>query len=317
MTISTNELQLIKKSVEKHNRDNISRTKAYERFYERNPEIRWAMLAGIVSRNAGWNMTDLSSKWFQGILDKNSRATIFAMYERANWIIFQDAYPQLLLYEWAKKKQLPVFEQLKTFHVSEFMRQEWEIFWEARDEVRLCTSLIINEQQLLELEVMSSGLFQKNVFHTLRYQLEEHAHFSYVLLPTMNGSIYGQYVRNFTHVNQRIELGKRLAMILFHPVVHKDILQFTRKVEHTGSRRDYEQICDITSPNTSPMLRVLHPVYHHKPPKGLDWFSSRKPLSPLFKRVKETRPEEIREWVHTKRVELYWIYKWGQLTMHK
>ncbi|UOK59912.1 DUF2515 domain-containing protein [Bacillus sp. OVS6] len=31
----------------------------------RNPEIRWAFLASMVSRNAGYCMTDLKGTWFQ------------------------------------------------------------------------------------------------------------------------------------------------------------------------------------------------------------------------------------------------------------
>ncbi|GAA3327359.1 hypothetical protein GCM10020331_066980 [Ectobacillus funiculus] len=46
------------------NRDNISRTHAYKEYYLRNCEIRWSFLASMVSRNAGWNMTDLEGKYY-------------------------------------------------------------------------------------------------------------------------------------------------------------------------------------------------------------------------------------------------------------
>ncbi|MDV2683514.1 DUF2515 family protein [Alkalihalophilus lindianensis] len=313
LSVTETQIQKIKRMTMKNNLDNISRTKAYERFYKRNPEIRWALLAGIVSRNAGWNMTDLESTWFKEILEPSTRATIFAMYERSNWLIFQDAYPQLLLYEWKKKNQLVEFEQLKALNVSSFMQKEWQVFWDKRDEIRLCTALIINEQQLLEKEVMSRKTYSKKIFHTLRYQLEEHAHFSYVLLPTLEGSVYGQYVRNFANVGQRIKLGKRLAMLLFHPTIHTDILDFMYSIEHTGSRRDYERICKMESQNSSPILRWTYPIFSHPPAKGIDWSTNHKGVTSFFRRVKEKKPKEIRRWVHKKRVELYWLYKLSRL----
>ncbi len=292
----------------KNNRDNISRTKAYEAFYTKHPEIRWALLAGVVSRNAGWNMTDLESIWYKQLVEQDVRATILAMYERANWIIFNDAYPQLLLYEYVKKHNLSNFDLLKIFNVSSFMQKEWKIFIDERDELRLCTALIINEQNLLESEVMSHPMYKKAIFYTARYQLEEHVHFSYVLLPTLKGSLYGQYVRRFTNVNARIELGKRLAMILFHPSVHHQIIDFLRKTEPTGSRRDYELVCQIASQNTSPILRWVYPVFRHHPSKGDDWSNRKKVDKQLFTSVNETEPKDIRRWVHKKRVELYWCY---------
>lgn len=39
--------------------DNISRTVFYDQFYLKHKEIVWGYLASFVSRNAGWNMTDL------------------------------------------------------------------------------------------------------------------------------------------------------------------------------------------------------------------------------------------------------------------
>jgi hypothetical protein len=46
-----------------HNRNNLTRTKAYLDFYREHPELEWAFLAHMVSRNSGWNMTDLHGEW--------------------------------------------------------------------------------------------------------------------------------------------------------------------------------------------------------------------------------------------------------------
>ena len=87
-------LNTIKRLTKKGNRDNISRTKAYEYFFRKYPEIKWALLAGLVSRNAGWNMCDLEGGLLSHLLTKRFRRQLFLTYEEANWRIFQDAYPQ-------------------------------------------------------------------------------------------------------------------------------------------------------------------------------------------------------------------------------
>lgn len=111
-------IQHILQTTRKGNIDNISRTNCYESFYFRYQEIKWAFLAGLVSRNAGWNMCDLEGKSYSSLLTKQYRSYLFLTYERANWLIFQDAYPQLLLYHYSTKIGRPLFHLLPYFHVS-------------------------------------------------------------------------------------------------------------------------------------------------------------------------------------------------------
>lgn len=96
-------LSRIERQTKSKNADNISRTNAYKAFYDRHPEIKWSLLASFVSRNAGWSMTDLKGSLFQLGLRERQQKWFFLAYERANWLIFSDAYPQLLLYHWSKK----------------------------------------------------------------------------------------------------------------------------------------------------------------------------------------------------------------------
>ena len=49
----------IKMQTEQLNKNNVTRTRAYYQFYVQYPEIHWALLGHMVSRNGGWNMTDL------------------------------------------------------------------------------------------------------------------------------------------------------------------------------------------------------------------------------------------------------------------
>ncbi len=76
---------------------------------------------------------------------------------RANWTIFEDAYPQLLWYESEKQATTPRFHLLVDLAVSQFMQREWKRFWLERDEERLCTALIINEQNIIEQTMLKQS----------------------------------------------------------------------------------------------------------------------------------------------------------------
>ncbi|MFC0559929.1 DUF2515 family protein [Halalkalibacter alkalisediminis] len=300
--------QILKKT-KQGNKDNISRTEFYEQFYKRHPEIKWPLLAGIVSRNAGWNMTDLKSKWFQTLLTNRYRDLLFQTYERANWTIFADAYPQLLWYEWVKSESYPNYDLLNCLGVSKFMQKEWKYYFENRDGERLCTALIINEQHMIEETVMKNPLYRKKVFSSLLYILEEHAHMSYVIFPTVKGEVYGLYVRNFKSVKARIWLGKQLQQLLFHPFIHEDIYKFTIQTVPTGSRDDYEQFMNWSTGNTSPILRDVYPVVSHHWSERKDWSETVLQPSRYLKPIQTSIPVERTSWLHRKWVELFLIQK--------
>ncbi len=87
----------------------MTRTRAYYQFYKRYPEIHWALLGHMVSRNGGWNMTDLKGDLYTKLLSEKDQFTFFSFLERGNWLIFQDVYPQFLLYEQSVKKSKNLF----------------------------------------------------------------------------------------------------------------------------------------------------------------------------------------------------------------
>ncbi|WP_081447431.1 DUF2515 family protein [Bacillus coahuilensis] len=45
----------------KTNKNNVTRTSAYLNFVKKHPEVHWAFLAHMVSRNGGYTMCDLQS----------------------------------------------------------------------------------------------------------------------------------------------------------------------------------------------------------------------------------------------------------------
>lgn len=311
--IPPNEEMLVQKIyslTKKYNLDNISRTESYLHYYIANKEIQWAYLASQVSRNAGWNICDLQGNWFQKILPPEKRKQLFLTYEKANWLIFQDAFPQLLLYNYSTKYNKPLFHLLKYFSVSSFMEEEWNIFWEKRDQKRLMTSLIINEQNLIEKPIIKNHYYKREVFHSLAYLFQDFFHFSSVLFPTLQGCLYGGSVTDFTSLNKRIEFGKELANILFHRDLYEDFYQFSISQTHTGSRRDYECIIYPQHKRDTPILRLAFPIVKHEKKEMVDWVRLRKKKRAWQRPVvKKQKPQDLTTWYRHKQEQLHALIK--------
>lgn len=287
------------------NYDNISRTKAYENFYQKHPEIKWALLASMVSRNAGWSMTDLQGNWLRKALSIEQRSLLFMTYERANWTIFHDAYPQLLLYEWSKKQKKPFFHLLKEFQVSRFMELEWLRFWHENKIDRLMTALIINEQNVIQHPIINNKKYKSHVFKTIPYKIQERFHFSTVVFPILNGRLFGFSVSNFNQLKNRINLGKRLAWLLFYAGLYEQFVTFSRIVPHTGSRYDYEQYFPEKRKRETPLLRTTYPIVSHTlDEKRKDWFHGQN-TEMWFKEKKIPNNYELTEWFKHKQDQLH------------
>jgi hypothetical protein len=245
-TLTKDEKHLVEKIKGKTaelNQDNVTRTKAYLDFYILHPEIHWAFLGHMVSRNGGWNMTDLKGDFIKGLLDKQSRQEFFSFLERGNWLIFQDAYPQFLLYEESLIRKKKLFHLLPYFSVSIFMETIWNDFWNHGNKYILTIALVINEQSYLEKRVMENNHFKQKVFETFEFKLQELLSFNHILFPYLKSNkimLMGQTLNQFDSLHERIMLGKRLYSLLFS---NEQILiaskSWALKHPHTGSRKDY------------------------------------------------------------------------------
>jgi hypothetical protein len=302
----SNFIQLIKNETTRLNQDNISRTVSYQNFYFLHPDIEWSFLASMVSRNAGWNMCDLQSEPFQKALQKHVRREIFLTYEKANWLIFQDAYPQLLIYHLSSILGQPLFHLLPALRVSAFMKKEWERYWKTKDRKRLVYALIINEQHVIEQPVIKHPYYQRGVFHRLFFLLQDRLHFSSVLFPTLTGRLYGANVSHFSNVNQRIKLGKCLYHILFHPLLIEKFMHFAIETKHTGSRHDYEQFGRFSSAFFTPKLREVYPPEKHHIHEIKDWSNEKNIRQAWFNNPKVSETYDITKWFDGKRKQLLW-----------
>ncbi len=301
----------IKNETQKNNVDNILRTKAYLDFFLQYPEIKWTFLASMVSRNGGWNMCDLEGKWFPLVLPEKLRNLLFLTYERANWLIFNDAYPQMLLYHYSTKMGRPMFHLLPFFYVSSFMEDEWKHYWRQRDGKRLITSLIINEQNVIQTPVIEHPVFSKKVFHSFSYYFQEWFHFSSVLFPTLEGEVFGSAVSGFTKLDNRIDLGKKLADILFLPELYPLFLKFSLEQEHTGSRHDYEKYFRMKKEKTTPNLRDVFPVITHHIHNHNDWSKQRKIKKSWFKHNRNKSSIVLTDWYEEKQNQMHSLIKVG------
>ncbi|KPU55695.1 DUF2515 domain-containing protein [Bacillus wiedmannii] len=236
----------IKIQTEQLNKNNVTRTHAYYQFYTRYPEIHWALLGHMVSRNGGWNMTDLKGDLYTKILSEKDQITFFSFLERGNWLIFQDVYPQFLLYEQSVKRAQKLFHLLPHLNVSTFMETMWNDFWKTGNKKTLAIATIINEQHYLEKRVIQNIQFKKTVLNSIGFKLFDFFQFNHILFPFYENDkklkvlLFGDTMKHFTSLHERILIGKRLYSLLFRDThVLSQIISWAQHHPHTGSRKDY------------------------------------------------------------------------------
>src|SRR5262245_8199396 len=132
------------------NETNPARTNFYLDYYTRNREVPWVFMAHLVSRNAGYQMSDamriavLDDPWSPPASgDRDLRqeypylSCVWAVLEVANFLIGRDVVPQLRTYEEAKNYPVhsdELFDMLldpTTFAADPFPVAEWKRFFTA------------------------------------------------------------------------------------------------------------------------------------------------------------------------------------------
>lgn len=297
----------IRRKTAEANRNNVTRTDAYLRFYQKHEEIHWALLAHLVSRNGGWSMTDLKGDWLPLLMDEQAIQPFFWFLERSNWLIFHDAYAQLLLYEEMKRTGQDLTSLLPPLGVSSFMMRFWRDFLKTRDSRRLTHALIVNEQQYVEQRVVQKRFAYHRVFATFAYAAQSVFSLNQVLFPykahptDRRLSLTGVNVQEFPEVQQRIATGKTLYRLLYaDPHRFEQIRRYANRIPHSGSRADYwPHLFTPRPPDApasaeyrlrldgmelrhgqkklySPPLAAAWPDIVHDAADGVDWFRDEK-----------------------------------------
>lgn len=308
-------LDHIRSVTKKKNANNVTRTQAYLDFYLENPEVHWSLLAHLVSRNAGWNMTDLKGEFLPRLITGKEQVDFFVFLERGNWLIFQDAYPQLLLFEESKKQGKPLFHLLRALNISTFMHPIWRDFWNHQSSDILTTALIVNEQNYIEGRVVHNSQYKDTVVDTISFKLQDLFDMNQILFPSAGTKLQlvGDTVHHFSSLNDRISIGKILYRLLFSQRL-ESIVEWAKAHPHTGSRKDYwpevfndvketlpgeaaEKPCAMGSASPriySPTLLSAWEDWVHQGAEPGDWFHDLKVLH-YFKNDMKHHTGEIEE----------------------
>ena len=334
-------LQRIRLKTEQLNVNNITRTKAYLDFYIAHPEIHWAFLGHMVSRNGGWNMTDLKGEFLTRLMNQQSKQDFFSFLERGNWLIFQDAYPQFLLYEESLCQNRNLFYLLPYLNISLFMKAIWSQFWVDRDAYFLAIALIINEQSYLEERIVKNPIYRKKVFQTFEFVLQDVLSFNQILFPFTNpkyptekAALTGLTLHHFGSLHKRIVLGKDLYRLLFQEAgLLENVYHWAITHPHTGSRKDYWpdifndvhegvpglsftrrlKSCQLRKgvPRLySPRLMYVWRNVIHTPAESGDWFEDWRVVHYLKKELGPAKGQIVNEYCETlERLEIAAIAK--------
>lgn len=129
------------------------------------------------------------------------------------------------------------------------METMWHHFWKFGNRYLLAVALIINEQNYLEKRVVRNSYYQKTVFQTIEFKLQDVLSLYQIIFPCyqpLNNTsehktgIIGQPLHHFASLHDRILLGKRLYSIIFKDQnVLKRLTDWAADHPHTGSRKDY------------------------------------------------------------------------------
>jgi hypothetical protein len=236
----------IREETTKLNLNNVTRTAAYWDMYRAFPELQWALLAHLVSRNGGWNMTDLKGEWLPSLVNDTQTEHLFLLLETCNAYIFGDAYPQLALYARGRRAGTSYAYLLPCFGVSAFMHPFWERFEQDGNPVPLSAALIVNEQHFIQKRVVEHPFFRSRVIDTLLFRGQSLLQLNQIVFPLApdiegrTARLAGRVLENFADLEERISFGKSLYAMLFgYPDILRRVSAFAARVPHTGSRADY------------------------------------------------------------------------------
>jgi len=286
------------------NLNNVTRTACYIDFFKKHPEIHWSFLAHMVSRNAGYHMTDLRNNLLSHVLSKKGQNAFFSFLELCNAAIFQDAYPQLLLYEQWKRTGHASFHLLKKFNVSIFMKSIWNDYLTTGNEQVLTIGLIMNEQHMIQKRILT-GMKKSIGVEEWLFLLQDRLEFASILFPYGKHSPFslaGLSLSHFEQVNRRILFGKKLYGILFHRSVFPSSYSYAIHHSHSGSRADYwPHIYSKEDKKTRLYSPTLSSAWDNMPSFTIspsDWFADQpiEVMAPLMTMVIPDRFSMTKKW---------------------
>jgi hypothetical protein len=226
---------------DERNRDNVSRTTSYLELYtlarENGVEMPWVLMAHLVSRNAGYLMTDLGVALREpdNVFTEDATRELFGFLERANFLIFLDAWHHLLHHLLGRTNALGD-------ETPRFMREAWRAYEgavargvDATLERGLVLDLVNNEQNLIERRVVHHPRFDRA--RAMVAFFEGVGREAPMVLPITDERIV---VGGFAKLDRRIETGRRIFDAVLADRARRDeIFAWATHRPHTGSRSVY------------------------------------------------------------------------------
>lgn len=240
------DLSLLYQERDTRNRDNLTRTASYLELYRHTvahpPELPWLLMAHLVSRNAGYMMSDLARTRLAPpagvppeVFDE-----LFLFLERANYLIFYDAWAHCL----AHLRGLP-----SPIATPRFMHAAWARYAQQPDERQLVLDLVHNEQHYIEQRVVQNPRFARPL--QMITFLEAAGRDKPIALPLSAAEIR---VGGFARIEQRIATGRRIFDEVLADTAHRRaILEWALANPHTGDRA-------VAGGRPTPHLHVAWPL---------------------------------------------------------
>jgi hypothetical protein len=233
------------RELDARNTDNVSRTHSYLELYaytrEHGPELPWLFMAHLVSRNAGYMMTDLARALDDDRTPREGpiREAIFnlmALLERANYLIFHDAWFHVLHHLLGRSAQLP------EGRTPQFVRAAWPRYEAAaRDGVdaalerSLVLELVHNEQHFIEHRVVHNPRYQAG--QQSLAMIESSGREKPMVFPVGDAQIR---VGRFADLRRRIETGAIIFDEVLADRAQRDAaFAWALANPHTGARAVY------------------------------------------------------------------------------
>lgn len=242
MTDRTPALRRMLAELPERNRDNVTRTASYLELYaftrEHPPELPWLLMAHLVSRNGGYLMTDTALHLSQGegLFKPSALNELFLFLERANYLIFYDAWYHTLHH------LLGESDRMHPARVTPYMRGRWFAYERDREhgfspelERRLVEELVVNEQNFIERRVVHHPRFA--VAKAMVGLLEAVGRDAPLVFPVEAPAIR---VGEFARLERRIRTGHAIFdRVLRDRTKRAQSFAWAEAHPHTGSRSVY------------------------------------------------------------------------------
>ncbi len=235
--------------LDERNVDNVARTASYLELYAwtrtQGRELPWVFMAHLVSRNAGYLMTDLARtmgdpRTAPALLEP--MRNLFVLLERANWLIFWDAWHHVLHHLSGRTAEL-AGPRAPRFMIDAWHRWEADVATaggpDAALERRIVVELVHNEQHLIEHRAVHHADLAAG--RRLLEMVEMSGREKPLHFPDVGRGGWPEIrVGGFAQLDRRIATGARIFDEVLVDRGHRDALfAWAQAHPHTGDRAVY------------------------------------------------------------------------------